>query len=217
MYHLENYPKFLPDDQSPHNRKVSGLIGPADIGDQAFADKLSLHSIKKVTIVRNPFSRAVSCYLNRIAGFGSEKYDQQSRLTEWVHNRIAILSWCTGRRVSIYEAASMEISFTNFIEFICEQHDYQMDRHWVSQRQATYVDTIDYDFIGRFENLKESMATIVEMSGGRSNWTMGKALNTTRKKIDIAGLFDTNLLRSFQRRFYDDFEIFGYSKDIMKC
>ena len=217
LWHLENYPKFLPPEKSPHNRKSTGLQGAVELGDAGLAQLLSDPTVPKVTVVRNPYSRAASCYFNRVAAFGTESYDLRSRMTEWIHNRIAILSWRHRRPVGLPEAAATEITFRDFIEFICSQPDYRMDRHWVSQRQATYIDTIRYDHVGKVEDLDAAMAAIVDLAGCDSAWSSDSALNRGAGKKDLSSLFDPDLQRLFVERFEADFEIFDYSTDLRAC
>lgn len=217
LYHLENFPKKLPHNVSPHNRSETGLKGADIIGDANFEKILSDSSVPKITIVRNPFLRVVSCYLNRISDFGTEAYDFNRRFDEWIHNRVKILSHKTGRRCTIREAANVEISFKDFIEFICEQSEFEMDRHWVPQSAAIYHDVIQYDYIGRLEQLDEAQQHIAEIVGINSEWQPNARLNKSGSVNDCSDFFNSDILKLFLSRYRKDFELFNYSTDPAAC
>ncbi|MFX7776439.1 sulfotransferase family 2 domain-containing protein, partial [Acinetobacter baumannii] len=85
--------------------------------------------------VRNPFTRVLSGFLDKIRRNQPQKA------------QILRMSGRSGHDLSV------EISFSEFIDAICAMPDSMLDVHWALQSQVIFLDSINYDFIGRFEQL----------------------------------------------------------------
>jgi sulfotransferase famil protein len=99
----------------------------------------------KFSIVRNPWSRAASCYYDKI------------RLPNTV-NKVTFLAKRPG--------LSPDMPFDRFIEWLCSEDgaDAYADRHWVSQYRiiSDSHGRIVCDFIGRLENIGVDFRTICD-------------------------------------------------------
>jgi hypothetical protein len=91
-----------------------------------------LKSYFKFILVRNPFPRLVSVFLNK-------------RMFRPNHRRLPVANGMT---------------FHDFITIICAQKDLQMDGHW--SPQYLYFDRMSYNFIGKFENLEQNWRYLAE-------------------------------------------------------
>jgi hypothetical protein len=90
------------------------------------------------SFVRNPFSRIVSCYNNKICfKFRNE--------VEYLFTQFPALFY--------------KMSFKYFVEFLTTRNgsDLFADRHWLSQYYYLYDNKMNKlcDYIGKFENLKD--------------------------------------------------------------
>ena len=96
----------------------------------------------KFAFVRNPWSRVVSCYVNKIC------YPQK---------RSALMYF------SRYKSLYYRMPFEEFIYFLCSEEgkDENADPHWISQHLFLY-DGSDcmVDFVGRFENLEQDLRSV---------------------------------------------------------
>jgi hypothetical protein len=89
------------------------------------------------TVVRNPYVRILSAYL--------DKLKPGSRVRMW---------FC--RRFSIKDLA--RISFLDFLTCIASQHPRRIDAHFAPQYVVTLAHHVDYDFVGSVEQMDDVAA-----------------------------------------------------------
>lgn len=158
----------------------------------------------KFTFVRNPWSRVVSCYLNKIKDPSKD-----------VKNQI----------LNFYPDLNISMSFDEFVRFLFykkDGNDKCSDRHWVSQNKfiTSKKGEILVDYIGKIETMEDDMNNICNKIG-ISN-IKPPQLNTRfgweNKNIDI-NKEDKNYYRRFynnhtksmiEERYKKDIELFKY-------
>lgn len=148
----------------------------------------------KFCFVRNPYSRLLSVYLDKI---------QRSR----GQKRQVLLHM--GKDPSQLNAP---VSFSEFVDVVCEQPIVNMDPHWRVQYYQTFQDGITYDFIGRLESFRQDIVTVMT----RINKDFGRYLSEERRNAtDAAELLGKHyteaLVRKVRAKYAKDFEAFGYS------
>jgi hypothetical protein len=172
---------------------------------------LASDDFKKITFVRNPYTRLLSCYLHRIIGTKRSNPSKKALLK------------ATGRS----EFKDLQnVSFAEFIECICEQPSNKMERHWCVQHDSILYPLIIYDFIGKQENLIEDLFTVEKLLFGprllRSKpafnhnelGSVNKSPMTTSSSAKLMQYYDDRLVAKVADRYKLDFETFGYSTDI---
>jgi hypothetical protein len=110
------------------------------------------------TFVRNPWSRLVSAFLNRIVGRGVEYRNLMTRFsrTSWYrfHKR---LPYELRRRITgVGWSERSEVTFRQFVlREVAVNAPMEMDPHW--RPQHTFLGAHRLDFVGRFERLTEDL------------------------------------------------------------
>lgn len=103
----------------------------------------NFESYFKFSFVRNPFSRVVSCYLNKIE---NPKEDTINLI------------------LNKFEGLDPNMPFDKFVEFLGTEEgcDSNSDRHWLSQSEFLKNDKgeIFVDFIGRLENIDSDLQVL---------------------------------------------------------
>lgn len=138
----------------------------------------------KVTIVRNPFDRLVSCYESKVRDI--EKCKAQGFSSAGFH---------------------YDMTFTEYIEQVCEAPFVNI--HFQPQLPAIkYCGTILVDFIGFFEQLKESWAFIAKTV----KFDLGELghLNKTENRKPYREYYDDRTRRMVSEVFDCDISFFGY-------
>jgi len=217
LYKIE-YGRSYNKSQSPHNRLVTGFLSPADMPEQRFYELIKDRSVSKIGFIRDPFKRVISCYRNRIGSLGLEPYDRISNTrTEWIRNRQNILKYIHGAHCTYQTAVTENITFENFIRFICNQHPYEMDRHWYYQSRSLFIDYIDYDYIGQVESLAFSLSHVAKLVGATDDYHFdGHRLNSsTWSGADLSLSQET--LEMFDRKFAEDYNLFKDVKERYPC
>lgn len=171
------------------------------VGD--FPAFISNPDIFKFCFVRNPYTRLLSGYLDKVVRGKPER----NNILEFIGKT---------------DTPEMELDFETFVRAVCEMPVLKQDPHWRVQYYQTFQEGITFDFIGRFENLEAGHRTIAEhigISGFITPETFGAAGSSSRQHATGAG----NLLRQYYtpelqdivwKGFREDFEHFGYGKKL---
>lgn len=219
---------FEPD---PATFKVNLWLG--DEGSHCLLEDVRLLSDARVfrfCFVRNPWSRLVSAYLNRIVGQGIEYEQLMTRLGkgEWyrvdrrarfaLRRRLFGVGWSERAELSFREFVAREIAVSPAEE---------MDPHW--RPQCSFLGRYALDFVGRFERLDEDMAALGRKLGidealperNRSRYvpTDGAGCHADSTPAELRGMpampryrqfYTAELVDVVARVYAEDVERFGY-------
>lgn len=126
---------------SVHDRSLSPLATPIGGGfdlDEVFGEPTPYF---RFSFVRNPYSRALSCYLEKIVG------------EQWLRDlRLPDLGF----------APDDEVSFVEFLRRVQLHEPADMDIHWAPQHHLLSLGKVHYDFLGRFENFQPDLQRVIE-------------------------------------------------------
>lgn len=183
-----------------NNRYVSPHVWPSQLSTSSFLNVLGGEEFKKVSFVRNPYSRLLSCYLHRIIR------DVNSPSNKWLYNYTGGL-------------CGPDISFSDFVKVVCSQRSIDQESHWRRQSDEIFFKLIpNWVFIGRFENLSEDIDKMERAAFGSSEVDFDSNENLSPMSTgaaDKVGIYYTDDLQELVYNSYQqDFLNFGYSKDI---
>lgn len=148
----------------------------------------------KFTFVRNPWSRVVSCYNDKI------NYDSGHVYERYENSFIKYL-----KQMKVF---SKDMTFERFVEVLCDIPDEHAQAHFRSQHRFITDESgnILVDFIGRFEQLDSDFQFISEKIGVRielPHIRPGKPRSYTY-------YYTERTARMIERRYERDVEMFGY-------
>jgi hypothetical protein len=129
--------------ESPHDRENSPIPSYTR-AKTALEQVLASESFFKFTYVRNPYTRVLSAYLDKIKNQPEERY----RLLP-----------------TLGLPAESEPTFLEFLRAIQAQRDSWRDIHWATQSRLTQINNINYNFVGRFESFSTSFPRILNLLG----------------------------------------------------
>ena len=163
----------------------------------------SLQGYFKFSFVRNPFSRLVSCYLDKIYRF---------RQSGDVY------------AASAFRRLPTDISFSNFVYEISKIPDYWADHHFKSQYAILYRrGRLLADWVGRLENIDrdwEELASRFDLIRGIE---FHKSTQDLGPYEDYRSYYTQELIELVYQRYRQDFEVFGYPyayrelSDFIRC
>ncbi|RKM57875.1 hypothetical protein D6855_12560 [Butyrivibrio sp. CB08] len=151
----------------------------------------------KFSIVRNPFSRLVSCYEYRY------------------HKKIIV----NGRLVREYDSYlwgkfSKDEGFKKFADKVCMTPDSLSDQTFISQTYLLYDNGKRLvDDIGKIENLQDDFAIIRRKSGLGE---IGHSNSSTRAQKNWRDYYDQETACRVYERYKNDFEMLGYKDELEK-
>jgi len=183
------------DFEDLHRRDYSPLLRPQQVGD--IDAVLKREGLFRFCFVRNPYTRLLSCYLEKINGNK--------------HQKVQILRQLGFGQNDI----NKEISFETFVDAVIHQPISMMDPHWRHQYYQTFQDSIQYDFIGKFEqfdaHLNEALHRITpEYTHYLS--TEDRHSQDTAEALDQ--YYTPQLREQVYRCFEKDFQYFKYPADL---
>lgn len=201
--HMMGYPDYL--DAAKAHGKANGLVLLSDLPEETRARLLRSREIRKYTFVRDPYSRVLSAYLNKV-----EPYVRRG---ESIGQRRYFLK--VYRRIKSFaaQAAPAEggVNFFVFLLWLSRSGGpLARDEHWLPQSEIIGAGEVEFDYVGRFENLDADASKVMGLIGARCAFPRQGARPTGA--TGLLGQYvqdrERELIRSIYRR---DFEALGYA------
>jgi len=145
------------------------------------------------SIVRNPYSRLLSAYLDKIQG-KTKEYDR------FLRNHGL--------------PAGTDVSFAMFVDLVSQETADEMDQHWAPQHRIIAWDVFRYDYLGFQETFTEDLQHCLSQ-GGISLAAIDSFLRHSQSASNkLANFYSEELRERVYATYRRDFELFGYSEDI---
>lgn len=197
-----------------HDRKKSAFLSPSDIGYDKFLDILKDSEVFKFTVVRNPYSRILSAYLDKFIQL--PKHNMKSY-------ELFLSQLVTKEQVDKY-IQSPNLSFLEFLTFVSYQQPYFMNEHWKPQLMLGMMNFIADNQIYRFENLDNSIDNLIDNLKNRG-YDIEKVKkdectfkpHSTQADQLIKSYYTDKCLDIFNQIYADDIEQLGYTKLLNKA
>ncbi|CAI5499237.1 unnamed protein product [Closterium sp. Naga37s-1] len=163
----------------------------------------------RFTFVRNPFSRVLSAYNNKLVITDSPNNKTGPGSRDYWNNAFFRLIR------SQWEALKGEddlVSFHDFVKLVgvvFKERRWNMDRHIALQRDVCALGLIKYDFMGRFENLEEDAKYVVNRFGGDhlDIFNFGVNAHQTRADEKLVQMYDKETYERVKKLYALDLEI----------
>lgn len=206
MRYLAGHADWL-DSKLAHDKQNGGLhyIDLKGPEREILADP----GIPKYACVRDPYSRSLSAYLNkveqRLASDNSQRPDD--------HFDAIARTIDEFRVTSLDPDAYPVIDFEVFLRWLREgKSHYRHDEHWARQTSLLRFGEVEYDYLGRFERLDEDGPAILSLMGADVGFPTQKDVKFspqgTGEKLQA---YLTPPCRSLIEELYaSDFEAYGY-------
>ncbi|MBR8827310.1 MAG: tetratricopeptide repeat protein [Gomphosphaeria aponina SAG 52.96 = DSM 107014] len=117
----------------------------------------------KFIILRNPFSRIVSAYLNKVAK-NPRNYEK------FVLPVIKDVYKALGEEMDLKKS----ITFSQFVDYLNRTEDCYLDKHWRPQHICFGEGIIKFDYVGQFEKLDEVIEKIEKKIGRKLTQEVSK-------------------------------------------
>jgi len=149
----------------------------------------------KFAFVRNPYSRLVSCYENKIKKTPLNNLEFKEGV----------------RRHFLSYGITKNTTFKDFVKIVSHIPDKVSDTHFRSQYTLITDEEgrLIPDFIGKFENLNQDYKKVCEIMGIENPPKLSH-INKTKKKKNYKEYYDKETKKLVQERYKKDFEMFKY-------
>ncbi|WP_152965385.1 sulfotransferase family 2 domain-containing protein [Cobetia sp. UCD-24C] len=143
------------------------------------------------SVVRNPFDRILSLYINKFVVVRSSSHDN----FEYKNYKGGVFY--------------PEMSFDEFLEVIVDIPDLMSEKHFKAQNKILYNDDIKVDHVFKIEEIKIFIDTVKRWY---PNFSLPHA--NKGKKIEKENYWNKKNLLLIGDRYSDDLEYFGYHDDL---
>ncbi|XP_077375776.1 carbohydrate sulfotransferase 8 isoform X2 [Festucalex cinctus] len=173
-----------------------------------------LGSYTKVMFVREPLERLVSAY--------RDKFENPNDYYHTNFGKPIISKYRPNASRSALESGS-GVTFQEFVQYLVDVHrPISIDIHWEAANQLCNPCLIDYDFIGKFENMAEESDLLLRLSGAPRNLKLpnfkDRNVADERTSMKITQKYFAQLGMLERQRVYDyyymDYLMFNYSKPL---
>lgn len=184
------------DMETIHNREFSPLLKPTQIGD--FSKLINSKDFYKFCFVRNPYTRLLSAYLDKIAPNKENTFRKH-----YVFTQLGL----------DFRSKENKVSFKDFVKCISSHPIELMDPHWRPQYYQTLQDFINYDFIGRFESISKDIDSMVRKIAGRRGrkYITQSRVHKTNANSLVENYYTKEIRDMVYTKYKKDFDYFGYS------
>ncbi|XP_069030078.1 carbohydrate sulfotransferase 8-like [Embiotoca jacksoni] len=171
-----------------------------------------LETYTKVMFVREPLERMVSAY--------RDKFENPNNYYHSLFGKPIISKYRVNPSWAALKTGN-GVTFKEFVQYLLDVHrPVGMDIHWEQANQLCNPCLIDYDFIGKFENMEEESNFLLRLAGAPPNLTLPsfKDRNPSDKRtsMQITEKYFSQVSTLERQRVYDfyymDYLMFNYSK-----
>jgi hypothetical protein len=178
-----------------HVREFSPLLQLTQLPD--FEEYLERNDFFKFCFVRNPYSRLLSCYLDKI--LNPTVFKEKESVLAFMGLNINDIDY--------------PISFGDFVSVIEKQSLLEMDYHWRPQTYLTCQSTIKYDFIGKLENFENDFNHASKyISPELDKYYSPEVRHQTGANKRLQKYYDDDLFERVYNIYEVDFVNFSYTK-----
>lgn len=167
-----------------HARARSPLLSPLS-APRGFLDALAAPEYLRFCFVRDPYSRILAAYLEKLAGDDFERAQRLERL-----------------------GFSRTPGFKEFLEALMRLGP-SLDIHWARQVDLLKPEIIAYDFVGRFETFRPDFEAVLNRIGRDASWIAEVREHGTNASARVGEIAPGE--RALIAEIYaEDFSRFGY-------
>lgn len=208
LRYLDGHADYL-DPQIAHDRKRSGLayLSTMDNGKTMLTDD----AIPKLTCVRNPYTRILSAYLNKVKPFATDGAPpDRDRYFYDVFLRMEVF-----RKESRPNEHVM--SFDCFLDWLEFSGDPLVsNEHWTPQTAIVGEGEVNFDYIGKFEQLETDAPILLQRMRCDIPFPSHEAVKfpPTRASELVRTYYTPSAIEKVQRIYAKDFEFLNYGTEV---
>jgi hypothetical protein len=152
--------------------------------------------------VRDPMERVLSAYKSKFL-----------KENKYFHRRYGrdIIKRCRHNATPQALKTGSDVTFPEFTKYLVETR--RFDEHWTPFDKLCHPCAVNYDFIGRYEDLGEDAPYLVKKAGidGRVSFPPFRASNTTADMLHYYSQISKTKISQIARLYESDYEMFGFS------
>jgi hypothetical protein len=198
--------RSLTSEWEANNRKWSGLKSPKQVGLTLFRRIATDQGALRLSFVRNPYARLVSCWINK---FRNKPLIPIYPLID------SYLAWRQENDLSLPEGATRTLSFEEFINFATTTALDRIDGHWHLQADLLNMPGIELNFVGKVESFTKDFMRVLDHVEA-SDALRADAVKPVNASDDVywPNYYTTELANRVYKTYELDFERFQYPRKL---
>ena len=181
--------------EAPHDRMAATpFVKPFQLPPAMLEDVLAGPNFRRFTVVREPASRLLSGYLEKIR----QGLKQSEPIVEALQRKAKGIT-------------AQDVTLAQFLDVVCAQKSIDQDPHWRRQVDQVGFGSVPFDAVIHLEELDRSWGRIGELTstpGLKENFFCKFSTGAGSK---VADYYDATLLAQVAKAYAQDYEAFGYS------
>lgn len=180
----------------PHDRmRATPFVKPFQLPPDLLETVLTSSDYRRFTVVRNPASRVLSAYLEKIR----QGLKQSTAVVEAITAR-------TGQ-----EIAAQDVTFAQFLEVVASQSSREQDPHWRRQADHIGLGIVPYDAVIHLEELDASWDIVADLASTPDLQEQYFCRNSTAASTKIADYFTPELVHLVTETYARDYAELEYA------
>ena len=182
--------------ERPHDRtRATPFIRAFQLPTDLLEDVLTSSAYRRFSVVRDPATRVLSAYLEKIRQGLKQSAAVVTALTE-----------LTGVPID-----AQDISFEQFLDVVGQQSARDQDPHWRVQSAHLGMGLIEYDALIHLEDLDTSWSKVGELTGTPDLHETFFCRNATNAGRHVEEHFTPELRARVAQIYADDYRLLGYA------
>ncbi|MGI0481015.1 sulfotransferase family protein [Geminocystis sp. CENA526] len=155
-----------------------------------------LDNYYKFTFVRNPYTRFLSCFLDKVK---RPEAEQRKMICNFLK-----------------KSSKENISIHDFLDFLEYKTNLNCNAHWCLQKDILLLPKEKIDFIGRVENLQQDLITVMQVIFNKEidDQIVNIKSHSTGANSKLAMICDPEIKERIFKIYEADFEYFEYSQKL---
>ena len=181
--------------ERPHDAsRMTPFVKPFQLPPDLLEDALASKRFRRFTVVRDPATRLLSAYLEKIR--------------QGLPQSEPVLAALHGRPDAPQQAA--DITLAQFIDVVGAQTSREQDPHWRRQYDQIGLPFVRFDAIIHLEDLDASWPRIADLTGVANLQEQFFCRNSTGASAKVAAEYTPELLARIAEIYAMDYQEFGY-------
>jgi len=188
-----------------NNKNINGLTYLSQLAPERVDEIMRDPSWFRFSIVRDPYKRHLSCYLNKFQNKAKVSQEYQNFYKQLIHYRF------TPEEI----VAAEKPTFREFTQHILKKHPQYLNEHWAHQYYICGFGMVPFDFIGKLENIVNDSAVAFEALGWHGESFPSQAqigFHSSGTSSKTAEYYDDAIYDAVSQKFARDLEILEYPR-----
>ena len=179
----------------PHDRlRATPFVKPFQLPDHMLEDVLTSPNYRRFTVVREPASRVLSAYLEKIR----QGLKQSGPVVEALKEQTGL------------DIAPEDITFEQFLGVVARQSSRQQDSHWRRQADQIGLGIVPYDAVIHLEHLDASWDQVADLTSTPGLQEQYFCRNSTAAASKVGEYFTPELRALVADTYARDYAELGY-------